>query len=137
MFTVQIDIDGTITRMPGFYKWLTESLRRDGHSVLIASSRTTSPENDKITAKELAEMGVVYDKMILSPELNNLDKSRLPADMNPGESLYVYKLIVAQDEKTTILIDDCGVTAGLFQRHLPNVEILLPLQGNLSPKRTV
>ncbi len=129
MFIVQIDIDGTITRMPPFYKWLTEHLKSDGHRVLIVSSRTTSPENDKITAQELAEMGVVYDKLILSPAITDLDEKRFPPDLAQSERLFVHKLFVAQDEKTTILIDDCGITAGLFQKHLPKVEILLPLQG--------
>ena len=46
----QIDIDATITAAPEFFAWLTRALKRDGHRVLIVSSRTISPENLKLTA---------------------------------------------------------------------------------------
>ncbi|MCX5784554.1 MAG: hypothetical protein NTX59_02595 [Elusimicrobia bacterium] len=124
---IQIDIDGTIDKAPEFFKWLTRSLRADGHKVFIVSSRTSSPRNDRETAKELEGYGVVYDKLILSPELKNLDSKRFPPDMNAGHKLYIHKLFAAEDNGIEILFDDCGITTELFRKHLPEVKVFRPL----------
>lgn len=125
---VQIDIDGTVDRAPEFFGWLTQTLRRDGHTVLIVSSRTTSPENLKLSAEELRAFGVVWDKLLLSSAVDDLDPHRLPPGLHPAHRLFVYKLIVAQDYVTEILFDDCSITSDLFKRHLPDVRVLRPLR---------
>ena len=125
---IQIDIDGTIDKAPEFFKWLTQSLRASNHKVFIVSSRTTSPQNDKETAKELKEYEVTYDKLVLTPNLKDLDSKRFPTDMNPGAQLYIHKLFTAEDNDTDILFDDCGITTELFRKYLPGVKVfrLLP-----------
>ena len=125
---IQIDIDGTIDKAPEFFKWLTQSLRVSNHKVFIVSSRTTSPQNDKETAKELKEYEVTYDKLVLTPNLKDLDSKRFPTDMNPGAQLYIHKLFTAEDNDTDILFDDCGITTELFRKYLPGVKVfrLLP-----------
>lgn len=125
---VQVDIDNTITAMPEFFAWLTTALRRDRHTVLIVSSRTASPENLRITAEELRAFGVGYDRLLLSPALDDLDPRRLPPGLHPAHRLFVSKLIAAQDYGTQLLFDDCGITADLFRRHLPDVRVLRPLR---------
>jgi hypothetical protein len=121
--TFQIDIDGTIDRAQEFFKWLTRSLRADGHKVFIVSSRTSSPQNDRETAKELEGYGIAYDKLILSPELKNMDSNRFPSDMSPGHKLYIYKLFAAEDNGVEILFDDCGITTELFHKYLPKIKL--------------
>ncbi len=125
---IQIDIDGTIDKAPDFFQWLTKSLQASKHKVFIVSSRTCSPQNDIETARELWDYGVTYNKLILSPELNNLDLKRIPPDMNPGAKLYIYKLFTAEDNNIDILFDDCGITTELFRKYLPNIKVfrLLP-----------
>ena len=125
---VQLDIDGTIDQAPQFYAWLSQSLRRDGHTVLIVTSRTTSPANVKITAKELRGYGVVYDKLLLSPEVADLDPRRLPPDLHPAHRIFASKLMAAEDHGVQILFDDDGVVAELFQRYLPTVTVLKPIR---------
>ncbi|MBI2789823.1 MAG: hypothetical protein HYX59_14200 [Elusimicrobia bacterium] len=125
---IQIDIDGTIDAAPEFFRWLTVALTRDDHTVLIVSSRTTSKENLLATAAELKEYGVIYDKLILSPEHDNLDVSRFPPSLQAAHRLYVSKLIAAEDHGTTVLYDDCGITSELFRKHLPNVAVFRPLR---------
>ena len=132
---VQIDIDGTIDAAPEFFRWLSVALKRDGHRVLVVTSRTTSPENVKATAAELKELGVVYDVLFLSPELDDLDARRLPPGLHPAHRLYISKLFAAEDHGTEVLFDDCGITADLFQRYLPKVKIFRPLKGRaVSPE---
>lgn len=124
---VQIDIDDTITAAPDFFTWLTKALRRDGHKILIVSSRTTSAENLKLSAEELRAFGVIYDKLLLSPQVDDLDPHRLPPGLHLAHRLYVYKVIAAEDHGTGILFDDCGITAELFQRYLPEVRVFRPI----------
>jgi hypothetical protein len=119
----QIDIDATIDRAPEFFKWLTKSLRRDGHKVLIVSSRIDSPENEKHTAQELKEWGITYDKLVLHPDVPDLDTRRIPTDLHPAHRIYIYKVIAAEDLGTEILFDDCGITTSLFRKYLPNVQV--------------
>ena len=125
---VQLDIDGTIDRAPEFFRWLTAALRRDGHKVCIVSSRTHSEENQRTTADELAGLGVAYDRLVLSPDPRVFAYQRLPADFNPAYNVYAGKLLAAQEFGAGILFDDCGVTAEIFRKHLPQVTVfrLLP-----------
>ena len=125
---IQIDIDGTIDAAPTFFSWLTAAARRDGHSIHIVSSRTTSPTNLKATAAELEDTGIVYDKLVLSPDVDDLDPARLPPGLPPAHRIYVYKLIVAEDEGADLLFDDCSITADLFRKHLPRVRVFRPLR---------
>ena len=125
---VQIDIDGTIDKAPEFFKWLTENLKEGGYKVLIVTSRTTSPQNDKDTAEEMKKYGVLYDKLILSPNIWDLDIKRFPSDMCSAHKLYIYKLFIAEDNGVDLLFDDCGITTELFRKYLPDVKVfrLLP-----------
>ncbi|MEK6542891.1 MAG: hypothetical protein AABZ44_00420 [Elusimicrobiota bacterium] len=120
---IQIDIDGTIDEAPGFFRWLTASLKRDGHKVIIVTSRTDSPETRTLTTKELKDWGITYDKLILSPETDKLDPKRLPKDLDWAHKLFIFKVITAQDDDVDILFDDCSITASLFKRYLPQVKI--------------
>ena len=125
---IQIDIDGTLDQAPAFFRWMTKALRNDRQTILIVSSRTTSTENLKLSADELKGWGITYDKLILSPNLNDLDARQFPKDLHPGHKLYVYKLIVARDFGTEVLFDDCGITAELFRKHLPQVKVFKPIR---------
>ena len=120
---IQIDIDGTIDKATEFFKWLTNNLHKDGHRVLIVSSRTYSPENQKETINELESYGIIYDKLILTPDLKKLDIKRFPPDMQPAHKIYIYKLFTAEDNNVEIIFDDCGITMELFRKYLPHVKV--------------
>jgi hypothetical protein len=125
---IQIDIDGTIDKAPEFFQWLTINLRNSGHRVFIITSRTSTPINYAETEKELKDLEVTYDKLVLTPNLKDLDSKRFPADMKPGAQLYIHKLFTAEDNDIDILFDDCGITTELFRKYLPEVKVfrLLP-----------
>ena len=127
---VQLDIDGTIDQAPEFFRWLTIALKRDSHQVLIVTSRSTSNENVRITTEEMRDYGIVFDKLLLSPEVDDLDPRRLPHDLPRAHRLYVSKLIAAQDYGTEVLFDDCSITGDLFRKHAPHVQVFRPI-----PKR--
>lgn len=125
---IQLDIDGTLDMAPTFFSWLSKALRRDGHKILVVSSRTTSTANLRDTATELKEMGIIYDMLILSPELDDLDASRFPPGLPRAHQPYISKLMAAEDHGTDVLFDDCGITAQLFLENLPEVTIFRPLR---------
>ena len=84
--------------------------------------------NDAETEKELKGYGITYDKLVLTPNLKDLDSKRFLPDMNPGAQLYIHKLFTAEENHIDILFDDCGITTELFRKHLPEVLVfrLLP-----------
>ncbi len=120
---IQIDIDGTITQAPDFFKQLTHAFHKDDHKILIVSSRTELPEIREDTVRELQDYGIVYDKLILTPTLEGLEKKQLPAGLLPDHHLHAGKLIAAKDYVTDILFDDCEATIDLFRQHLPKVQV--------------
>lgn len=124
---VQLDIDDTITAAPEFFAWLSQALRRDGHTILVVTSRTASPENMRLTAQEMRAYGVHYDKLLLSPAVDDLDRHRLPFGLHPAHRLFIAKLFAAEDFGTEILFDDCSITSDLFQRYLPEVKVFRPM----------
>jgi hypothetical protein len=133
---IQIDIDGTIDRAPAFFQWITSSLKRDGHRVLIVTSRTHSPQNLRATANELAGLGIVYDSLILTPPPDSLNVRRIPRDMHPAHKLFINKLFAAEDNDVDAVFDDCGITADLFRRYLPEVQVFRVLErGSIRGKR--
>jgi len=125
---VQIDIDGTINWAPVFFAWMTRVFQREGHRVLIVTTLEDVPGERELTEEELRGWEITYDKLILSPPLGDLDSRRFPPGLHPSHKLYVYKLFVAQDHGTDILFDDCGITADLFRKHLPQVKVFRPLR---------
>ena len=125
---IQIDIDGTIDRAPAFFKWLTISLKKDDHKVLIVTSRTHSPQNRLATADELGSLGIVYDALILSPEPDAINIGRMPRDLHPAHKLFINKIFAAEDNGVDSVFDDCGITADLFRRYLPKVQVFRVLE---------
>ena len=123
---IQLDIDGTLDRSPGFFRWLSTSLRKDGHDVLIVTSRVESPGNRLATERQLEGWKISYDTLILSPPPDDLDEKKLPKDLHPAHRQFITKVFVARDDKVDILFDDCGITAELFKRYLPKVLVFRP-----------
>ncbi len=123
---IQIDIDGTLDSVPAFFQWFTGSLKKDGHKVLIVTSRTHSPQNRQATIDELIEMNIVYDALIMTPEA--LDPKRIPRDLHPAHKLFINKIWAAEDNGVDAVFDDCGITADLFRRYLPQVQVFRVLE---------
>ena len=120
---IEIDIDGTITQAPEFFKHLTNAFRRDGHKIIVATTRVDDQESRDYTTKQLRELGIVYDELVLSPRFEDLDKRRFPAGLGPTHRLYLSKLFAAEDHGVDVLFDDCGITVEVFRKHLPRVQV--------------
>ena len=86
---VGFDIDGTITKHPKFFSFLTSALIEKGHKVIIITSR-----DDKVlTEKDLKECGIVYAELIV-------------ADYSTTEDLDQWKAKVCQEKDVEIYFED-------------------------------
>ena len=88
---VAFDIDDTITRHPDFFAFLSNKLVNSGHTVIIITFR----EDREETAALLAELGVVYDKLITSS---------LQAHMEHGVD--EWKAHVCRERKVDLFFED-------------------------------
>lgn len=122
--TVQLDIDGTLDFASQFLGWLSRALRAGGHRVLVVSSRIESAACRTATRRELKGWGVECDELLLTPA--HLPRESLPADLQRGHELFIYKVLAAQAQGVDVLVDDCGITVELFRRHLPGVKVFRP-----------
>lgn len=66
---IAFDIDGTITRHPPFFAFLTQALVEAGHQVLIITFR----EDRSRTKADLASWGIAYDRLIASSLESSLE----------------------------------------------------------------
>ncbi len=58
---IAIDIDGTITRSPEFFAFLSKALIDAGHQVIIVTYRL----DRELTTEELAEYGVQFHELVI------------------------------------------------------------------------
>ncbi|HNO78713.1 MAG TPA: hypothetical protein PKN33_11690 [Phycisphaerae bacterium] len=64
---IGLDIDGTITRAPEFFAFLSKVLMAAGHHVAVVTHRM----DRRLTEEELAEYGVQYHELILPEEFDH------------------------------------------------------------------
>lgn len=57
---IGLDIDGTITRHPNFFAFISQALVQGGHQVVVITFR----EDRKSAADDLAVWGVAYSELI-------------------------------------------------------------------------
>lgn len=123
---VQIDVDNTITWAPGFFAWLSQALRRDGHRVRIVTARGLLPGEPEFTQKQLRDFGLVWDSLVLSEPVPDIDPRELPEGF-PADLIYLWpKLRAAIQHEPDLLFDDSENVSALFARHLPRVKVLRP-----------
>ena len=60
--TIALDIDDTISRHPGFFAFISQSLIQAGHRVLIITFRDEAGRTR--TESDLKEWGIHYDELI-------------------------------------------------------------------------
>lgn len=119
---IQLDVDGTITHAKDFFAAMSSSMRRQGHTVLVASCRSDDAESTNATLSDLQRYGIEFDALLLNPPLETI-LSRLPEGLNEQERLHFYKLLVAKQYKTDVAFEDDPFIIELFRKHLPDVQV--------------
>lgn len=69
---VALDIDGTLDEHPGFFAFLSQSLRGAGHEVFILTYR--DPDSVARVAEQLLGWGIVFDELVFATSLEDKGK---------------------------------------------------------------
>ncbi|MBI4348102.1 MAG: hypothetical protein HY553_14690 [Elusimicrobia bacterium] len=125
--TIQIDIDDTITWAPAFFAWLSRALKRDGHRVRIVTARGRHLGEPEATAAELRKFGLVWDDLVLSEPVPEIDLADLPEDFPEGLIHLWPKCRATMAEPPDLVFDDSLEVNALLARYLPRVKILRPM----------
>jgi hypothetical protein len=56
---IGVDLDGTISEYPGFFKWFTRAMARAGCKIYVITDRP--PGTEAYVARELERYGITYD----------------------------------------------------------------------------
>jgi hypothetical protein len=128
---IQLDVDNTITWAPGFFAWMSQALKRDGHRVAIVTARGLLPGEPESTEKQLQGLGLVWDDLILSEPVPEIDSQELPADY-PEELLQLWpKLKATMRARPDLVFDDSEEISALFARYMPDIKVMRPLSVSL------
>ena len=121
---IAIDIDDTITAMPGFFSILTRAVKEEGGSVVIMSSRTNQPEVVRTTAKELKEYGIQYDRLVLIEGIDTAAALCPHSELDWWNKYLWQKVHLCQQERIDLVIEDDEKVVALFRRYAPEVRVL-------------
>ena len=83
---VGFDIDGTITKHLEFFSFLTRALIKEGHKVMIITSR----DDKTLTDKDLKEWEIVYSELVVADYIANDDLDRWKAQVCLEKGVEIY-----------------------------------------------
>ena len=130
---VGLDIDGTITAAPEFFRMLSEAVYREGGKVIIVSARSNTRLVRTETEIELRRYGILYSKLILLPEGADM-LGDPPPEVGYLERYLWQKVYVSLAEGVGVFFDDDDVVVDLFGKYGMGVQVyqaMAPLHGRL------
>ena len=86
---IGLDIDGTITRHPGFFASISQALVNGGHQVVVITFR----EDRKSAADDLAAWGVAYSELVTW-------------SFQEKENMYAWKARICRAKNVEVFFDD-------------------------------
>jgi len=113
---VALDIDGTITRHPQFFAFLSKALIDSGHAVYIISFRGGQEEVEA----DLASLGISFTEVVL-PTSEDIGR----------EGFYGWKASVCRRLGIEVFFEDMPEVINALDR---NVLALVPFDAELGPK---
>lgn len=119
---VGLDIDGTITAAPEFFRMLSEAVYRDGGKVIIVSARSNTRHARRETEFELRELGILYSKLLLLPEGADM-LGEPPIELSYLERYLWQKVHFSLTEGISVFFDDDDLVIDLFCRYAPSVQL--------------
>ena len=119
---IGLDIDNTITRCPYFFSMLTHSIKKQGGTVHIVSSRTDVSEVLDKTREEMREFDVLYDHIYLLPE-GETARGRCPhTDLDWYQKYIWQKVEYCINNGIDVYFDDEEKVSELFARYAPKIQ---------------
>jgi hypothetical protein len=117
-----LDIDGTITAAPDFFRMLTAAVYRDGGKVLVISARSNTAEARRESEMQLRELGLLYSKLILLPEGTDM-LGAPPPELDYFERFLWQKVHISVCENVSVFFDDDDTVVDLFTRYAPYIQM--------------
>jgi hypothetical protein len=124
---VGLDIDGTITAAPEFFRMLSEAVYRDGGKVIIVSARSNSSISRTETIAELRQLGIPYSKLILLPEGAAM-VGNPPSELSYLERYLWQKVHICESEGVRVFFDDDNTMVDMFVQYATGVQVYQALQ---------
>lgn len=123
MLKVAFDIDDTITANPEFFRFLSHSIKKAGGNVYIISSRTDMREVYDATVKELKELDIVFDDIILIPEMRIAQEICPVKELNSYQKYIWQKIKYCEELGVKLYFDDEEAVVELFQKLAPKIQV--------------
>ena len=126
---IGIDIDGTITARPSYFRRLSRRIRAEGGRVHIVSARGPDAIVYEQTQRELFLFGIEYDELYLIPGMGS-EIQDAPEGLDEDEKYLWQKVAYCLAHDIELFYDDNDIVIGLFRRYGGNVDVqqILPHQ---------
>lgn len=120
---IALDIDGTITKCPKFFAFLSRSVRGTGGKVYIITSRSSVAGVKELSQQELTSLGVEFDDLfIISNDKQN--QILCPHGNLDWYQKYLWqKVSVCIDHKVCIVFEDDPKVVALFEEFAPDIQV--------------
>ena len=90
---IALDIDGTITRNPGFFSVLSQAVRQAGGKVYIVTSRSNADGVEVQTRKELAAYGIEFDDLVIIADSGGQEQIMCPHENLDWYQKYLWQKV--------------------------------------------
>jgi hypothetical protein len=121
---IALDIDGTITKNPGFFSLLSQSVRRAGGRVYIVTSRGNADGVEEQTRQELASYGLEFDALFIIADSGGQEQIACPHENLDWYQKYLWqKVRVCLDHNVHIVFDDDPKVVSLFEKYAPDIQV--------------
>ena len=117
-----LDIDGTITADPVFFRERAVAVIKDGGEVHVVSSR--SPEARLETVTELSELGIRYSTLHLLPHISAAQWLCPHRELDWYQKHMWLKVAYATEYRLDCFVDDDPKVLALFDRYAPGINAL-------------
>lgn len=121
---IAIDIDGTISVKPEYFRRLAQKIRSEGGRVHIVSSRSPLPEVYNQTEKDLQVWGIGYDKLHLIPEMGS-NVPDAPKELDWYQKYLYGKITYCKANKIDVYYDDDNAVSVLFEKYSSEIKFVL------------
>jgi hypothetical protein len=120
---VALDIDGTITKAPQFFSFLSRSVRETGGKVFVVTSRANIAGVDAQTRQELVSYAVEFDELCIIPDAEDMQMPCPHHDLDWNEKYLWQKVKLCIDRNVEVVFEDDLKVLDLFARFAPDIQV--------------
>ena len=123
---VGLDIDGTITAAPDFFRMVSDAVYKTDGRVIVVSARSNTSLSRTETAAELQRLGIRYSKLFLLPEGGAM-LGDPPTELGCLERYLWQKVHICESEGVEVFFDDDDTVVSLFAHYTTGIQVFQPV----------